>query len=421
MKKVVVVDGFSSGKDVARKLYGEGCSLLHVASRSALDEYYWRGFEMGIYECAIVHAELTSTLEQIRRFEPDIIIAGAESGVLLADQLNDVLALDYANDFTLTRARRNKYEMINCVARAGLSAVGQCAVETWCEGKKWIETHNQYPVVIKPLESAGADGVYICRDITACERAFNTLLGTRNKLSVENKAVLIQEYLAGTEYVVNMVSLKGRQWVTEVVRYTKRTLETGNVVYDIDQLLDSTAPVYDELVAYTRLVVNSLGIKNGPSHAEVMYTATGPTLVEIAARTDGILRASVCAQTTQLGQIDAFVLSMTRPLEFERLLTSGRGYSLFKHTYNVALICTTEGVFRTEAFLNELNQLDSFFEAVFYAENGQKIGMTKDVFSQPGTVYLVHPDLAQIESDYAKIRNMELAGIYLEGTHKTAD
>lgn len=414
MKKVVVVDGFSSGKEVARKLFIEGCSLLHVASRSTLDEYYYRGFDVNIYDCTIVHLEWASTLEQVRRFGPDIIIAGAESGVLLADQLNDVLSLDYVNDFSLTHARRNKYEMIKRVAGAGLLAARQCIAGTWCEGKKWIEAHNKYPVVIKPLESAGADGVHICHDITACERAFNSLLGTRNKLNIENEDVLIQEYLAGTEYVVNMVSLRGRQWVTEVVRYTKRTLETGNVVYDIDQLLDATAPVYDELVAYTRRVVKSLGIKNGPSHAEVMYTTAGPKLVEIAARTDGILRSSVSAQTTQLGQIDAFVLSITRPLEFERLLTSGRDYSLFKQTYNVSLISAVEGVFRKRAFLAELTKLNSFFEAVFYVEDGQKIGMTKDVFSQPGTVYLVHPDLAQIESDYADIRRMELAGIYLE-------
>lgn len=80
----------------------------------------------------------------------------------------------------------------------------------------------------------------------------------------------------------------------------------------------------------------------------------------------------------------------------------------------MSLISAVEGVFRKRAFLAELTKLNSFFEAIFYVEDGQKIGMTKDVFSQPGTVYLVHPDLAQIESDYAEIRNMELAGIYLE-------
>lgn len=414
MIRVVVVDGFSSGKFLAMKLYENECALFHVASSSDLDGYYYAGFDSSIYERSIVHTDTTFTLAELRHFNPDVIIAGAESGVLLADLLNEQLGLDYANEFFRSRARRNKYEMIQCVTEAGLSAPAQCAVDTWSDGKDWVAAHGRFPLVVKPLESAGADGVYICRDLAACKGAFKALLGTRNKLSLENSQVLLQEYLVGTEYVVNMVSLNGYQLVTEVVKYTKRVLETGSIVYDIDQLLACTDAPYAELVAYTRKVVKCLGIRNGPSHAEVMYTEDGPKLVEIAARTDGILRPGVSALTTGLGQIDACALSITRPLEFEQLLACNQDYVLSRHTYNVCLINHSEGVFCTGAFVQQLRSLASFFEVVFYVENGQRIAPTRDVFSQPGTVYLVHTDLAQIEADYARIREMEAAGIYLQ-------
>lgn len=275
MIRVVVVDGFSSGKFLAMKLYENECALFHVASSSDLDGYYYAGFDSSIYERSIVHTDTTFTLAELRHFNPDVIIAGAESGVLLADLLNEQLGLDYANEFFRSRARRNKYEMIQCVTEAGLSAPAQCAVDTWSDGKDWVAAHGRFPLVVKPLESAGADGVYICRDLAACKGAFKALLGTRNKLSLENSQVLLQEYLVGTEYVVNMVSLNGYQLVTEVVKYTKRVLETGSIVYDIDQLLACTDAPYAELVAYTRKVVKCLGIRNGPSHAEVMYTEDG--------------------------------------------------------------------------------------------------------------------------------------------------
>lgn len=414
MIRVVVVDGFSSGKLLAKKLQADGCQLCHVASSATLDDYYYVGFEFCVYETFFTHTDMAVTRQKIKQFAPDFIIAGAESGVLLADQLNELFGLDYANDFSWSRARRNKFHMIQCIADAGLPAPAQCAVDTWCAGQAWVQAHGKFPVVIKPLESAGADGVCICHDLAACERAFKSLLGSRNKLNIENCKVLFQEYLAGTEYVVNMVSLGGRQLVTEVVQYTKRVLDTGSVVYDIDQLLDATAAPYADLVAYTRKVVTSLGIRNGPSHAEVMYTEEGPKLVEIAARTDGILRDGVSAQTTRLGQIDAFALSITQPLEFEQLLASHTDYVLHKHTYNVCLISHSEGVFSKDAFVQQLQGLGSFFEAVFYVANGQRIARTRDVFSQPGTVYLVHPDLRQIEADYARIREMEQAGIYLQ-------
>lgn len=80
----------------------------------------------------------------------------------------------------------------------------------------------------------------------------------------------------------------------------------------------------------------------------------------------------------------------------------------------MCLINHSEGVFCTGAFVQQLRSLASFFEVVFYVENGQRIASTRDVFSQPGTVYLVHTDLAQIEADYARIREMEAAGIYLQ-------
>ncbi len=201
--------------------------------------------------------------------------------------------------------------------------------------------------------------------------------------------------------------------MTEVVRYQKQRLDCGSVIYDIDELVGPDDPAYQELVGYTREVVRCLGIENGPSHAEVMLTATGPKLVEIAARTDGILRPGVSEQTTGLGQIEASALSIAKPKEFERLLAARMNYRLLQNTYNVSLINRLQGRFHPDEFMKELRTLASFFEAVFYLEDGQPVAITRDVFSQPGTVYLVHPDIEVIRADYLRIRALEDSAIYL--------
>ncbi|MFC6339303.1 ATP-grasp domain-containing protein [Pseudomonas sp. CCM 7891] len=413
MIKVVVVDGFSSGKFLAKKLQADGCVLLHVASSSHLDDYYYIGFDLSIYKAVITNENFSSTVSEVKKFKPHVIIAGAESGVFLADELNDAFGLSYCNDFSKTTARRNKYEMIEHLSAAGLPVARQAVVDAWDSARVWIEAHDKFPVVLKPLESAGADGVYICNDLIEAEAAFAKIYGVKNRLNIDNISVLVQEYLVGTEYVVNMVSLGGKQLVTEVVRYKKRLLGTGSIIYDIDEMMPSSSEVYKSLVDYTRQVVMCLGIKNGPSHAEVMLTADGPKLVEVAARTDGILRDTVCAQTTRLGQINAAAMSITDPAAFERLVATDTHYELFQNSYNVCLINSSKGVFSKELFLMQLARLESFFEAVFYAQDGQEIAITKDVFSQPGTVYLVHADLSVIESDYKAIRRMESEAIYL--------
>ena len=411
--KIVIVDGFSSGKFLAKQLNDDGCVLVHVASSATLDGYYYQGFDCTLYEQVIVNSDFGMTLAEVQRFMPQFILAGAETGVLLADELNEQLQLPYRNDFDKTNARRNKYEMIHCITQAQLPAARQFITDSWRPAQEWIDEHGRFPVVIKPLESAGADGVSICEDMCACKAAMERLLGTTNKLNIPNTRVLIQEYLAGLEYVVNMVSLDGQQLVTEVVRYRKQRTPTGGVLYDIDELIGPDSMVYPILVQYTRAVVQCLGIRNGPSHAEIMFTEDGPKLVEIAARTDGILRPGVSKVTTGLGQIDAVVLSLMQPELFEQQLARKINYQRLQHTYNVCLINRSEGRFEKDGFLRELLKLESFFEAVFYVEDGQQIGVTQDVFSQPGTVYLVHEDPAVLEADYHQIRILEWRGAYL--------
>ncbi len=413
MIRVVVVDGFSSGKFVAKRLNEEGCVLMHVASSVNLDSYYYNLFDYALYDQLIVNADFPATLAEVERFEPQFIIAGAETGVLLADELNERLQLPYRNDFDQSLARRNKYDMIQCVTHAQLPAARQFAAASWAQAEAWVMLHGRFPVVIKPLESAGADGVFICDDLYDCEVAVGKLLGSTNKLNILNTQVLIQEYLAGLEYVVNMVSLDGQQLVTEVVRYQKQRSRHGGILYDIDELIGPDSAVYPVLVAYTRAVVQCLGIRNGASHAEVMFTDDGPKLVEIAARTDGILRPGVSRQTTGLGQIDALVMSITAPDEYAQVLARGYDYRLLQHTYNVCLINRAPGCFDKGLFLTELLKLESFFDAVFYVDDGQEIGLTHDVFSQPGTVYLVHADSSVIAADYRRIRVLETQGIYL--------
>ncbi|KAF1025447.1 MAG: Dapdiamide A synthase [Pseudomonas sp.] len=415
MIRIVIVDGFSSGKFVARRLYEEGCLLMHVASSSALDSYYYNGFDYSFYEQMLINDNLAATIVCVARFKPDFVIAGAETGVLLADRINEQLQLPYRNAFEHSSARRNKFDMIERVTQAGLLAAQQTVASDWHSACAWITRHGKFPVVIKPLDSAGADGVHICDDLQACEGAVGKLLGVRNRLNLDNHQVLVQEYLAGVEYVVNMVSLEGEQLVTEVVKYQKQRLEEGGIVYDIDELVSPHGPAYEALVAYTREVVRSLGIRNGASHAEVMLTPEGPRLVEIAARTDGILRPHVSRQTTGLGQIDALVMSIIQPDMFRHCM-QGFDYVLLQHGYNVCLINRSQGVFDKGPFLTELLKLESFFEAVFYVDDGQTIGPTQDVFSQPGTVYLVHADPEVLALDYYQIRVLEAQGVYLGKT-----
>ncbi|WP_023638324.1 ATP-grasp domain-containing protein [Musicola paradisiaca] len=412
MKKVAVVDGFSSGKFIAKELHHRGCELVHISSSAQLDDYYYNGFDFSIYENALVHDVMDQTLAFIKKFGAEVIIAGAESGVMLADQLNHALALPYQNDFAKTSARRNKFDMIETLRAGGLKAAQQIAVSTWQDAQAWLDAQH-YPVVLKPLESAGSDGVFICNSREETQRAFEQISKKKNKLNIINEAVLFQEYLKGTEYVVNFVSLAGNILVTEMVKYHKKKLDSGNIVYDIDEIIDASYPEFNALADYTRGVCACLGIKNGPSHAEVMLTADGPCLVEIAARSDGILRPDVACVTTGLGQLLATAIAITDPEKF-MALTVAPYYRLKNHSFNVCLISPEQAVFAPDGSVSQLQTLGSFKKVEMYVADGNNVEQTKDVFSQPGTVYLVSHQKEQLWQDYATIRGLESAGAYYQ-------
>ncbi|ECJ2222025.1 ATP-grasp domain-containing protein [Salmonella enterica] len=410
MKKIAVIDGFSSGKFIAKELYKMGCQLVHISSSVALDSYYYNGFDYSIYNNHIIHENISETIEFITRFGAEVVIAGAECGVLLADKLNDELNLPYANDYTKTTARRNKFEMSELLRSKGINSVRQDKFSSWQDAKEWLKGDN-YPVVLKPVDSAGSDGVFICNSYEESVNAFNKISKKVNKLNAINEEVLFQEFLNGTEYVVNFVSLDSRVLVTEVVKYHKKRLNTGNIVYDIDEIIDASNPEFNDLVSYTKDVCTCLGIKNGPSHAEVMLTQNGPCLVEIAARSDGILRPDVSLLTTGMGQILATAQSIFDPEQFVSM-TNKTFYKLINHSFNVGLINQRKGSFVSSDFVSELKKLKSFHRVEFYINENSVLEATRDVFNQPGTVYLISDSKAQIWEDYQTIRNLEATYIY---------
>ncbi len=301
--------------------------------------------------------------------------------------------------------------MIETIRSAGLNAANQIKISMWEEALSWLQK-GKYPVVLKPLESAGSDGVFICHSEEEVQLAFEQVAKKKNKLNLINEQVLLQEFLEGTEYVVNFVSLNGAFVVTEVVKYYKRKLESGNIVYDIDEIIDSTSDEFELLVKYTANVCACLGIKNGPSHAEVMLTKNGPCLVEIAARSDGILRPDVSSSSTGMGQLTATVLSITEPENF-LMLSRQPFYKLKNFSFNVCLISPKTSVFNDVDIISLAKTLPSFKRIELYLSSGDNVSKTKDVFSQPGTIYLVSSNKSQLWDDYKVIRESEETGIYL--------
>ena len=316
MKTVVIVDGYSSGNLLAPALKVRGYSCVHVQSTKDILPIYATSFkEKDFIKNIKFQGSMRELIESLSPYQVVCVIAGIESGVLLADALSEVLDL-YSNGTQLSAARRNKYKMHEVLHESGVASIPQFKSRNIQEVLEWVEMNTLCPVVIKPLHSAGTDSVFICSTREDIENAFSRIIGKTNKLGLNNTEVLVQKYLKGTEYIVDTVSCNGQHMVSDMWQYKKQVVD-GIPIYDAEELLPFNGEIQEKLRSYIFQVLDALNIKFGPAHHEVMMTEEGPILIEMGARLAGGGLPGICKILVSGNQVD---LTLDAYLEKERLL-----------------------------------------------------------------------------------------------------
>jgi biotin carboxylase len=404
----VVVDAYSTGAALAPAFAAAGWRTVHVSSSPVVPEPYRASFRPGDFIGLIAHdGDLRRTLNALLPHTPVVVLPGAECGVELADRLAAGLGLP-GNGTELSRARRDKFLMGQVVAAAGLAAAPQHVTDNPADAVAWAVARGDWPVVVKPLDSAGTDGVTFCHDAAAVDRAFRALHGRPNRLGSVNDRLLVQGFLRGRQYFVNTVSLNGRHLIAEIWAESKREVADAAFINDLEMLMPRAGAVQDALAAYTSAVLDALGIAWGPAHTELMLTADGPVLIETAARLMGTVEQQAVRRSLGVTQADLAVQAVTDPVGF--LSRLDQPYRMAAEIWCVALISEHEGIITGRSGFARIEGLASYASSIAVAGPGVRLRPTIDYFSSPGVVYLVHEDAAVLAADYARIRAWEREG-----------
>ncbi|MFD3682305.1 ATP-grasp domain-containing protein [Streptomyces sp. NPDC058613] len=276
----ILVDPVSTGVALTEAFREEGAECLHLYNASLRHAY-----DADTSSRTMVHEDLAKSVELLRDLPVTAVIAASEYGVLLADELAVALGLPHHRP-ELAAARRDKKLMVRALERSGVPAARTASVRTEDELGRVLTDWGSYPVMVKPRNSAGSDGCVISPDRDTAIQAFRDIVGRRNLMEEVNEEVLVQQFLTGTQYIVNTVSLEGRHLVSDV--YVERIdhVDGAPVLRHIlsRPLLD---PAEAEVVDYVLECLDALGIREGAAHTEVMLTPAGPRLVEVNSRVMG--------------------------------------------------------------------------------------------------------------------------------------
>lgn len=404
---VVVVDGYSTGRHLLPAVSARGWRCVHVHSAPEVPSPWRASYVVQEYAAELWHSGTVERMAAaLARYEPSAVIPGAESGVVLADQLTAALGVP-GNGPAKAAARRDKYLMNEALREAGVPAMDHCKSGSVAELRRWAERRSRWPVVVKPVRSAGTDHVTLCHTPADIEESCRSILSADTVLGERNEEVLLQEYLLGREYMVNTISRDGRHHVSDIWHCPKRYVDRAPV-HDREELQPYEG--HEELVAYAMRALDALQVRFGAAHVELVRTADGPRLLEIGARLEGGIDPAAVAACVGHDPVGMTVDSYVDPAAYQRFAQAS--YRPRRSGLCVLLICPTSGVLRSITGFDRVRALDAYFSSRLTVRPGEWVRATRDLQTIPGLVYLVHEDPARLEHGYRTIRELERDGLY---------
>ncbi|OLZ67832.1 hypothetical protein AV521_23415 [Streptomyces sp. IMTB 2501] len=401
---IVLVNPVSTGAELARAFREEGADCLHLYEPELREA--WEADRTSPHK--LLHQDLPTTLAHLRALGPTAVIAASEYGVILADTLAAALGLDHHRP-ELIEARRDKQLMVEALRAAGVPAARTVSVRTGEELRTTLDTWQEgYPLMIKPRNSAGSDGCRICHSREEAQEAFGAIAAERNLMGEVNDEVLVQEFLAGTQYIVNTVSLHGRHLLTEVYRERIDHIEGAPVLRHIISRPALTA-AEQELTAYVLDCLDALGIREGAAHTEVMLTPRGPRLIEVNSRVMGpSLAPDPYFSALSYSQQHLVVERYLRPAEFAARFE--QPYAPPRTVAKAFLRPHREGVLQAVDGLRVLRRLPGFHSLDRAPVIGEPVRDRYLTTGTSGIAFLVHEDETVLLDSLATLHAIEDEG-----------
>lgn len=409
--KIAIVDGYSTARFLVGELTGRGADCLHLRSQEHPPAVYARAFDATTYrEDFGWFARASHAAAALAEAGVDRVVAGTESGVLLADELNHLLGLP-GNAPETAEARRDKAAMAKALRAAGITAVEDTEVATAEEGLAWFHGRGGRPVVVKPRASAGSDNVWVCHTAEQVTAACRKVLADTDFFGTPNHTALVQEYLDGPECHADSASLDGEHKIAEVWRSTRLPQGNGAFVYDYEEPLQADDPIAVRISAYVKDVLTALGIRNAAGHSELRITERGPVLLETGARLIGGILPHVAEEQSGVSHVSLLTDTLVDHAAFAAFDDTAVRWA--KPVRWVSLISDRAGTATTDTWRETLTQLPTFQGLVSRIGPGKPVPATVDLASSPGFVYLVGERHEDVVRDYEALRAAEKEGFYL--------
>mmetsp|Transcript_19588 Transcript_19588/g.29053 ORF Transcript_19588/g.29053 Transcript_19588/m.29053 type:complete len:546 (+) Transcript_19588:160-1797(+) len=468
-RAIILMDRFSDYhggylEQVALEVYG-------VAVVNVLSTYLWGYFcqhyphleEPKLMRIPPTDELLKSWQQKLREegvHRIEAVICESDSGLAEAEKLAFDLGLTKSNG--KNEARRNKYLMNEAIRQAAphLKVVNQKLCKTVEEALEFAKTelgvilpersvglpqntrqaseeqesgligrgqHYYFGglannvCIVKPKRGAASDSVHLVTSVDDMKEAFAEIIGSTvlGEMKESHGSVLVQEFVVGTEYAVDIVSKNGQHKIAALWKYDKRPANGRAFVYHATELISTFAPNEEAVCDYATSTLDALDLKWGLTHTEIIIGEDGICrLVEVNCRQHNMdfapltmacigynaldmLLAAYLGNSNSPTSDDGNSASLDWNLLPDRPVT--RAFGAMVHIVNHA---KGELVDVNEEALSEIRGLDSTLDMEIYDSFltvGNQIEPTVDIKTDAGWVQLIHDDAETFVKDYQRI------------------
>ena len=417
MRNIIIVECISTGTNYIEDIINRGYNPIvlepKMADTEEGEEYkkmVYNEYKRIRYDFDMIYEKdrYEETLEEVKKYDPLLILPGNEKGVILATKLSHDLSL-LGNPIKNIDAMTLKDEMQNRLKEKGLRHIRGKVVDTIEKAIEFYDDENLKEVVIKPTYSAGSASVRICSNKEEMIESLKDLLShSANYYGDNENSFLIQEKINGEEYIVNTVSCEGKHRVTLIWKYAKVKTSEGAIVYDSVNTINELSIGEAEMVEYAYKVADAIGIQYGPIHGEYMIDDDGPVLIEVNCRPcGGNMEAEFLNRISGQHETDSVLDSYLKPELFKA--NSRRPYKLYAYGAIKLFIVPNDIIAKSSpmdkiSFRFKSHYKTSMAEII---DNSTLFPKTKDLHTSCGLVYLVHENFDEVYDNINFLRDIE--------------
>jgi Biotin carboxylase len=384
MKRCLLTNPIANGSLLAKALVARGveCYAIIEMDKVALIEGLNKA-KKDEFDTSYYRDIFLDTAKVPENIEFDAIIPGSEHGVYLADVLASRYGLP-GNPPLTSHRRRCKDAMQQALSEAGLNNMASISITEESDIDAILTGWTQFPCIVKPQSAAGCEGVNLCSTQDQLEQVIAELpWGSFSTTWTYNDTFLLQPFIAGDEYVVDLVATENGYVTSAVCRYIRGDelgIADSPFVKKFSLMLPIDTAKSLALIDYAKAAAAALDIQIGPVHMEIIDSQNGPVMVEAGARLHGTIAPALlerCYQNTVFDQIyECYFSEKKEQLQDAIFIRPGIVTDILSVRSGVFPVARVE-------LANKLKKFPGFIDAIILLDQGERYELTSTLIASP--------------------------------------